>query len=413
METAEMPRQAEGINVISHFQKALGLGELGRLVAYSLRKQSIPFSLISADSLASFHSDEAFDLPISNEFKYPINLFCIAPNNITHFIEATRWKHFQKRYNIAVWFWETNVIPKKFQTCWKYLDEIWVVSRYNQEHLSVATSLPVYRIAQPLHLPSTPAKDKQKFGLKEKFTFLFCFNFYSNVNRKNPLALIHAFQKAFAGNQEVQLVIKSQCGDQHPHQFKPLQELVKRDPRILWIDQSFDGQERYELMNACDCYVSLHRSEGFGLTMAEAMLLGKPVIATGYSGNLDFMNEETSFLCSHLLKPIGKGNFPYPAQGIWADVDVNHAALYMKEVFNHPEKAIAKAQKGKEFLLKHHSCQAVGEQINKRLLKISLPQKRKRAPLLYRRNRILRPLIALLKPCAKLIKKALFKNTRH
>lgn len=407
----ERALKTHGINVIGHFQKALGLGETSRLYVNSLTANNIPFSLISADSLAPFHSNEAFHLPISNEFKYPINLFCLAPDNISHFIEKTKWKHFKKSYNIGVWYWETNIIPKKIQTSWKYLDEIWVASRYVQEHLSIATALPVHRITQPIHLPNMQKpSDKQQFGLKDKFTFLFCFNFFSIVNRKNPLALIHSFQKAFPKSQDVQLVIKSQGGDQHLTQLKPFQELIKNDSRIHWIDRSLDGGSLYDLMNACDCYVSLHRSEGFGITMAEMMLLGKPVIATGFSGNLDFMNEENSFLCSHILKPIGKGNSPYPANGLWADVDVNQAAFWMKYVFENPEIALAKAQKGKDFILKHHSYEVVGDQIKKRLLKILLPQKRKFAPWQYRKNRTIRPLMRLLKPCLKFLKNSLLNS---
>lgn len=132
-------------------------------------------------------------------------------------------------------------------------------------------------------------------------------------------------------------------------------------------------------MNANDCYISLHRSEGFGLTIAEAE---KPVIATGFSGNLDFMNEENSFLCPHTLRAIGRGAF-YPKKGIWADADLDHAAYLMKYVFLNPDEANIKAKKGKEFILKHHSCEVAGFHMASRLDKISPLKKARPIPWRY------------------------------
>lgn len=389
MESKIYDKPKTGINLIGYFQGSFGLGEAGRLLAESLEKGSIPFTLVSADFLAQHHHQEKFSGNLSNKFVYPINLFCIDPRHIFPFVARHGWECFQKNYNISMCFWETNILPNSHRQPWSFLDEIWAPTRYVQEHLSITTPVPVYRIAHPMQLSYTPQKsDKQSFGLENKFTFLFCFCFYSVLGRKNPFAIIEAFRRAFPKRQDVQLVIKSQNGDRYPEKLKTILNSIHNDSRIIWMDQSLTSQRRYDLMQACDCYISLHRSEGLGLTMAEAMLMGKPVIATGYSGNLDFMTQENSFLCPYRLVKIGSGHPPYAAEGIWADVDVDQAAFWMNYVVANPEQTKTIAEKGRNFLLDYFSCNVVGSQIANRIQNISFNPKPKFKPWLFKRAKI-------------------------
>lgn len=407
----------KGLNVIGYFQKTLGVGEVSRLIVASLKKQAIPCSLISGDFLIAGQDHSEFHQKVDNDFTYPINLFCLDSRHIPLFVHNSDWSHFKNRYNIGLLFWETNKIENSFRKCWEYLDEIWVTSRYVQEQLSIATSKPVHRISQPIQISHTPARiDKKRFNLANKFTFLFCFNFLSIVDRKNPLAIVQAFQQAFPHTQDVQLVIKSQNGDLIPQQLASHLERIKGDQRIIWIDQNMSSQERFDLMNVCDCYISLHRSEGLGLTMAEAMLLEKPVIATGYSGNLDFMNEENSFLCPYTFVPIGPNHYPYPEDGLWADADIDQAAFWMNYVVKNPIESMIKAKRGKQFILEHHSDEVVGQQISQRLNQIALPIRSKPKPWSYKRAKIVQDskkrlpfLLPMLRPIKNKLS-SLFKN---
>jgi glycosyltransferase involved in cell wall biosynthesis len=291
---------------------------------------------------------------------------------VVPFINKVGLNFLKDRYNIVLFFWETNVIPPDRLKLFAYFNEVWVTTRYNQECLSPLLSIPVTLIPHPLQLNYTPSKpDKASFGLKDKFTFLFCFDFFSVFQRKNPIAIINAFQSAFGQKDDVQLVIKSHNGQHHPRSLNPALQQIKGDSRITWIDESMDQQRRYDLINACDCYVSLHRSEGFGLTMAEAMLLEKPVIATGYSGNLDFMTPKNSFLCGYKLIPVGPNHHPYPSDGVWADVNVDEAASFMKYVVNHAADAKKIALQGKQDILCNHSFASVGISMTQRLQKIA------------------------------------------
>lgn len=370
----------KGINIIGYLEDGIGLGESGRLIVSSLEANGIPVSKVS------IRCKEPIPKKIP-ELHYPINLFCMDYSHTTAFLEQLGWKKLQKYYNIANIFWETNLFPKERIVHWNYLNEIWATTKYIQEHASIASRIPVYRIPQPIQLnfsPKDPAASKASFQIDQRFTFLFCFDFGSIFNRKNPLAIIAAFSKAFPHSKDVQLIFKTNHADLCQKHAKIFEDAIKTDSRIRWIDGLITAERRYELMNACDCYISLHRSEGLGLTMAEAMLLNKPVIATGYSGNLDFMNDANSFLCSYTLAPVGEGSPPYPSNGVWAEVDIDEAANLMKYVKERPDKAIEKVKAGREHILKYHSNEYVGRIISSHIEKIPLgKQKSRKMPLVY------------------------------
>lgn len=362
-----------GVNVIGYFQGQFGLGETARSFVAALESASIPHSLISADFLIPTHNKITDRTYICEETgKYPINIFCTNDDAIIEFIKRKGLKQIKNHYNICLCFWETSNFPKERLPCVKALDEVWVCSHYIHEILSSEINIPVNHIPHPLHFNfKQGAPNKKAFGLDDKFTFLFCFDFHSVSERKNPKATINAFQKAFQGRNDVQLVIKSQHGHLHSHQYQSALELIKNDSRITWIDGSMEKNKRDELMNSCDCYVSLHRSEGFGLTMAEAMLFEKPVIATEYSGNLDFMNQQNSFLCGYKLISVGLGSPPYPPGGLWADVEIDEAAHWMNYIVNNRREAQLKAARGKNDILQNHSFERVGSVVQKRITDIS------------------------------------------
>ena len=198
-------------------------------------------------------------------------------------------------------------------------------------------------------MPETdPALTRSHFALPEdRFLFYFGFDFRSFVARKNPEAAIAAFQAAFPpGDDGVGLVIKTLGGADKPDALAALNARVATDPRIVLRDQEYAGAEHATLVQRCDCYVSLHRSEGFGRGPAEAMLLGKPVIATAYSGNMDFMTAENSLLVDYRLMPVRPGEYPGWEGQEWADPDIEQAARHMQAVRSEPALAAAARRGG-------------------------------------------------------------------
>jgi glycosyltransferase involved in cell wall biosynthesis len=185
--------------------------------------------------------------------------------------------------------------------------------------------------------------------------------------RKNPLGLITAFTEAFAPGTGAALLIKTINADQHPSEHDLLLADAARHPDIRVQEGYLDPRVKNALLASCDCYVSLHRAEGFGLTLAEAIYFGCPVIGTGYSGNLDFMSEENSCLVDFELIPIGRGAGPYPAEGEWAEPDLDHAARLMREAFDDPARSREIGARGAADIRRTHSREAAGSVMRRRL----------------------------------------------
>jgi glycosyltransferase involved in cell wall biosynthesis len=227
------------------------------------------------------------------------------------------------------------------------VDEIWTPSEFTRNAIAACSPVPVKIVPYSMD-PKFTVEDSEgsrpKFGLSpETFVFLFFFDFHSYLERKNPLGLIEAFKRAFGRRKDVQLLIKSIHGSEHSDELAAVQRACQGG-NILLIDCVLTRAAKHELMRIADCYVSLHRSEGFGLTLAEAMLCGKPVIATGYSGNLDFMSEDDSFLVPYRLVSIDRTCGPYKAGYHWADPDLDYAADAMREVESRREAAMKRGQ---------------------------------------------------------------------
>jgi hypothetical protein len=216
-------------------------------------------------------------------------------------------------------------------------------------------------------MPPIVPYSREQLGLPDGYLFLFMFDLHSAIERKNPIGVIEAFRTAFAPGSGASLVIKCINRETQPDEYDRLRLTARGHPDVHIIDRYVSVQEKDAMLAAANCYVSLHRSEGFGLTPAEAMYLGKPVIATGYSGNLEYMTPENSYLVDYELKPIGSGNYPYPADGEWADPDTDHAARLMREVV---EDRVAAERRGRQAALdirRGFSPDAAGETMERRL----------------------------------------------
>jgi len=182
---------------------------------------------------------------------------------------------------------------------------------------------------------------RRDFGLSsDEFIFLTTFDFHSSIHRKNPYAAIAAFIKAFPpGRDDVRLLVKSSNGHQYPAQLRQLLSMAVIDSRIIVRDQVIERAHMCALQRCVDAYVSLHRAEGFGLGLAESMAMGKPVIGTGWSGNLDFMTSANSCLVRHTMVPVKPGEYAHLTGAHWADADIDHAADCMKRLVDDSEFA--------------------------------------------------------------------------
>lgn len=339
-----------GVNLVGFLEGELGLGEVARKLGRGLQHAGIPFAAIPYRRTPS-RQEHPLELARSGEAPFDTNLICLNADYVHTFLVDVGMDFFTGRYSIGVWFWESSVFRREEAVGFRFLDEVWVASEYVRRAVAAEADVPVHVVPLPVEAPAAPTRTRAELGLPEGFMFLFLFDFVS-ARRKNPLAVVDAFTRAFAPGEGPVLVLKSINGrDRKPRLLNELAAAVGGRPDIRIVDEYFSTEQKEAMIAACDCYVSLHRSEGFGLTMAEAMAHGKPVIATGYSGNLEFMNGENGSLVPHRLVPIPEDWWAYAPGAEWADPDVDAAAALMREAFDRPLDAAALGERGRESVL--------------------------------------------------------------
>jgi glycosyltransferase involved in cell wall biosynthesis len=358
------------INVAGYFRAELGLGGAARSILSALEAAGIPFNTVSFGATAN-RQEHPFSERRADGPPADINLVCVNPDQFPRFAEETGPELRQGRYTIGVWFWEVEDFPRTFHGAFNYVDEVWVASEFMRETFLKVSRKPVFKYRLPIKIPEVDrALSRADFGLPAKFTFLFSFDFLSVLERKNPLGLISAFTEAFPAGAGPALVIKTINGDKRLLEMEKLRYAARGRSDIILKDSYLSPIENSTLTALADCYVSLHRSEGFGLTMAEAMALGKPTIATGYSGNLDFMTPENSYLCPYRLCPVGLEREPYPAASQWAEPDTAAAAQLLRAVYTNREAAELRGRRGAEDIRALHFPALAGGIIHKRLATI-------------------------------------------
>jgi len=324
-----------GVNFIGYAQGELGLGQAMRSMVFATLAASIPFVVRKFKaSIPSKQSNDELTAYFSDRCKYPINIICVNPDTLHLLPSWVSYSEWAKTYNIGYWFWELENFPKKWEYATNIVDEIWVATDYVANAMR-KSGKKVVKIPFPLEFNLPPVgMNKKYFGINpNKFTYLSSFDFLSSIERKNPQGVIRAFQKAFPGSSDsVRLIIKTTNAGTHPKELKKIESLINGDSRIEIRDDYLTQEEMRGLIRSADAYISLHRAEGLGMGLAEAMYMGKPTIATAYSGNLEFMNEANSVLIPYQLIQVNQGDYPNGAGVCWAEPDIEAAVLSMQEL---------------------------------------------------------------------------------
>ena len=366
----ELPTK-KGVLLVGYPRGEFGIGSLLRLSALALKEAEIPFGFFDFTPISqASQNDHRLDERLTHLPEYSVNIFCIGADQLPLLKKILGKQFFQGRYNILYGAWELSRLPKRWIVCLEGMNEIWAMSSFMGQMFRRSTSLPVYDLQLPVVLEQLETWSRTRFQIPENsFVFLFMFDFDSHVARKNPEAVIAAFKLAFpeSSNIPATLVIKSINSERHEKEWSCLKNKMDGDSRILQIHEVLTHSENTALMRCCDCYVSLHRSEGFGLTLAESMLMGKPVITTGYSGNMDFTNPETALLVDYKLVQVQPGDYPFSQGEMWAEPNVQQACEYMRELVEDSTFARPLAQKGVELIRNSFNTTAMGKRYKKRL----------------------------------------------
>ncbi|EIJ81321.1 glycosyl transferase group 1 [Bacillus methanolicus PB1] len=366
----------KGVNLIGYARAEFGLGESCRLAAKSLNSVGIPFCIVNFPNCPSRQNDLTWQHKEVNEPIYKTNIFFINADQLYYNYRKNKIKRiwFLHRYNIGYWHWELPEFPTKWTKSVHLVNEIWVPSNFTFQSISKKISKPVVTIPHGITVETPLHFNRNDFGLPEnRFLFLTMYDIHSTSFRKNPIGVIHAFKQAFnKEDHSVGLVVKINNASHAPQEVEMLKQKIAGYQNIFLIDKVLSRQEVDGLMNSIDCFVSLHRSEGFGLPLAEAMFLGKPVIATNWSGNIDFINEQNACVVDFTLKKIGQNYGPYTANQYWAEPYIDQAANFMKKLVEDKEYGNRIGKLGKETIMNQYSPQMVGNMYKSRLQQLGL-----------------------------------------
>lgn len=363
-----------GVNLSGPLRSVTGLGQGARSVARVLQAAGVPCVLDNWTgewTAWSEHSDDRYDL----RQPYAVNVIHANADELEGYVRLRGEARLAGRYNVGIWNWELSTFPERWKRQFAHLQEVWTPSRFTRDSIASASPIPVhvmpYAVEAPPDLPGHVTR--ALFGLPARaFCFLFAFDLWSYAERKNPLAVVRAFRQAFGDRRDVHLAVKCLHAHDRPRDMGAVMAALDGAPNVSLILSTLSGAEMRGLVAQCDAFVSLHRSEGFGLPLAEAMLAGKPVIATAYSGNVDFMTPDNSLLVDYRLVPIERDHGPYRRGAEWADPDPEHAARSMQMLVDDRDLSRRLGERARRDIERDLSVEAVGRRMRERLLAIGV-----------------------------------------
>jgi len=367
MKSRSKPNSA-GTNFVAHLNAEMGVGEVARRLASLLSAAGMNLNLVQfeastarkqqgmAQKVGRFDSSlPTISCVNADQLGALVSFFGISPNGqVAH---------------RGFWAWELEDFPDKYLPASKLLDEIWTLSNFAETSISQAVATKVKTIKVPVPIPkSETTLSREDFGIaKNVFLVTSSFDFNSEVERKNPAGAISAFMSAFPKPSMATLLLKSINGDKHPSALESLREQARNRKDIVFLDGYMNHYENHGLLEVSDVYLSLHRSEGYGLNLADSMARKTAVIATGYSGNLDFMDEKSSVLIPY--EKVSVSNYAgIRVHSKWANPDLDYASHKLRYLFNSPLETSKLANSGFLKIRDENSLKVVVEKFQKEFM---------------------------------------------
>ena len=351
-----------GVTIVGHTEGESGAVELARATARALEAAEYPFTTMSLDHPAAWREGSA-------EWRaaalFPFSLIHLTPAALGALRQRSDLERLPGRHRIAYWCWEPEEMPPDWKDAFALFDEVWTCSRYAASVLAASAPVPVQVVWPVVEEPAGPLRGGREARQSAELTFLFLYDPSRESERQNPAGLVRAFREAFRPDDRVRLLIRVASGGSLREHLGRLEEAAA-GLRVTLQDGPLSRSEVFGLLGACDAYVSLHRAEGFGLTLAEAMVLGKPVIATYYSGNVDFMTPWNCFPVPYDLVETPAASCPHADGAVWAEPDVAAAAHLMRLVYEGPRVAAEVAGRGQADVRRLLSPRACGQRLQAR-----------------------------------------------
>ena len=366
--------------MLGYIRAETGMGEAARSGARALQAAGLEFDIFNLDTgTGSSQSDLTWAQHEAARPGYGIILMHVNADSTVRVLLRLPRAFLRDKFVIVHWTWELPEFPDAWRSAFDHVDEVWVPSHFVQSAVAAKSPVPVIRIPYCVRVDQLAAVDRRRFNLPDKrFLFLTMFDQMSFSLRKNPDATLAAFARAFSGakdgpglvikiNRPQSVAMNDFCGQQ----IDALLAQARKVANVYVLDEVLNRADTNALISLCDCFVSLHRAEGFGLVGAESMSLGKPVIQTGWSGNMDYMNWPGAAAVAYKLVPVGTDIGPYERHQFWAEPDVDSAAEWMRRLAGDCELAHALGAAGRQVITDKFSPAVVGKLIAGRLAVIT------------------------------------------
>jgi glycosyltransferase involved in cell wall biosynthesis len=343
-----------GLNLVGYFDSVSGVGHSARAIAAAAEHAGVAVVRIDAAAAGGRRGAGPYD----------VNVYHVNAAGAAAVVEMLGPRLHAGRRNVGYWYWESDRFPAEWTDRFRYFDEIWVASEFCRRAIAAVSPIPVHRIPPAVLPPDAPRAGGEE--PRDAFRFLSVLDAFSVPERKNPIGTIRAFARAFPGPSGVRLHVQA-------HNARRVEGLLgemraaAEGADVSIEDRALSPSELGALFASCDAYVSLHRCEGFGFPIAEAMALGKPVVATDYSGSTDFLDEETGFPIRWTPWTLGWPLRDYAAGTVWAEPDEAHAVETLRRVVSDPSERERRAWAGRRRIRELYGAEAAGQRIAARL----------------------------------------------
>ncbi|MGC2780795.1 MAG: glycosyltransferase [Bradyrhizobium sp.] len=372
--SAAPPRPAHdlsaGLDLYGFFNSETGTGQAARGIVQALQHTTVSYTCHTLRIVGAFADEVAFD-EVNGDAAHDTALICANADLLVHMEQLIAPHRLDGRRRLTHWAWELPVFPAAWASAFQKVDEVWAGSRFAARAIQSATNKVVRLVPYVVQATDMDtAQARSELDLPQgPYIFLTIFDVNSFPSRKNPIAVVRAFRAAFPDvkQQSQRLVIKYHGRSAATEFRKGLAQAIAGDPRIIEIDEVYSAEQMGRLRAACDAFVSLHRSEGFGLNIAEAMAAGKLAMATHFSGNEDFMSRENSIPIPFKMVAVGRTEYPHGAGQWWAEPDHEAVVEAMRWTVDHADEAGRLAHKGKEHIRSNFSREAIAHVISEGL----------------------------------------------
>lgn len=361
-----------GVNLAGYFTSELGLGESARQIASALGAAGVPVTPVQGLLVPPTRQQAEFQPVGPQDAHHDVNVVVVNGDQMPSFARDVGEGFFENRPTVAVWWWEVDPFPAAdWAAALEWVDEVWVGTDFIRSLVEPHLDVPVWVFPVPVSVSTLDEPlERAHFGFSDDETvFLYVWDYHSTEARKNPSGLVEAYRRAFPdpAASKTRLVLKCINHENLPAADEKVRLAAAGRDDITFIDRFLSGREKNGLLELADCYVSPHRSEGFGYTPAEAMLLGKPVVVTGYGGTTEYTDPEVARIVRWTPAKVGRGALPYPPDGTWADPDVDDLAAALRWIVEEPADVAAMAERGRKRVAEQHALERSGAAMAARL----------------------------------------------